>query len=234
MRFMNWKTVSTLAAMFVVAGCRETAVSPIAGESVVPAPIAFAPEGRPLLSLNGAGPSETSAEFNISPRGGVYQVGNHAVVFPAKSICDPATSSYGIGTWDDACVPLTRSIRITAQVRVIDGKSWVDFSPSLRFVPSNNPARWVWMYMYTPGATNSFGLRRYNILYAPVIGGPTYDESLDDPTLRTYVGYGVALRRIKHFSGYTSSTGLDDPCTLDPTAPGCVGDPNGGVFGRLP
>jgi hypothetical protein len=56
--------------------------------------------------------------------------------------------------------------------------------------------------------------RSLNILWSPAIGVPGIDESLEDPSLRTYVLGGYAYRRIKHFSGYNvtsgRSAGLDD------------------------
>src|SRR4051812_45855630 len=36
----------------------------------------------------------------------------HTIAIPAFGICDPAASSYGPGTWDDACTTLTHPITI--------------------------------------------------------------------------------------------------------------------------
>jgi hypothetical protein len=207
---MNWKTVSTLITMVVIAGCQENVASPSAKSSSAPAAMSLAPQDRPQLQLNGGNSNNESTDFTVGPKGGVFRIGNHAVIFPAQSICEPATSGYGLSTWDDSCTPLRGSIRIHAETRTLNGHSWVDFSPSLRFVPSDNPARWVWMYMYVPGASALGDLSQVNILYAPVIGGPAYDESLSDPTMRTYVGSGIAVRRIKHFSGYAVVTRCED------------------------
>ena len=60
------------------------------------------------------------------------------------------------------------------------------------------------------GAAKAAGARdlsSFNILYATGINGATMDESAQDATLRTYVDTrsGISARRIKHFSGYTSS-----------------------------
>jgi hypothetical protein len=48
-----------------------------------------------------------------------------------------------------------------------------------------------------------------SILWSPAIGVPGIDESLEDPSLRTYVSpwSGYAYRRIKHFSGYNVTSG---------------------------
>jgi hypothetical protein len=147
----------------------------------------------------------------VGAGGGVFYAGNHAVVFPAGSVCDPATSSYGPGTWDDACSPLQSSLKVHAEVRRRDGATWVDFTPALRFVPSTNSSKWVWMVMYSPDAKGATGdLSRFNILYAPTLGGNLVDETATDASLRTYVDTwsGVSIRRIKHFSAYEQGYGL--------------------------
>jgi hypothetical protein len=103
-------------------------------------------------------------------------------------------------------------------VRNENGRTWVDFSPELRFAPSADPSRWVWMYMYTPDARGAQGdLSRFNILYAQSIGGTTVDDAAGDSTLRTYVDThtGISFRRIKHFSGYTASAGRDCENSLE-------------------
>jgi hypothetical protein len=148
----------------------------------------------------------------------LFYTGDHAVVFPAQSVCDPATSGYGPETWDQPCSPLQSPIRVHAEVRRRNGQTWVDFTPSLRFVPSTNPGRWVWMVMRTPEAQGATGdLSRFNILWAQRIDGKTVDETPLDPTLRTYVDtwQGISMRRIKHFTGYLSGSGRS--CNLGDT-----------------
>jgi hypothetical protein len=155
-----------------------------------------------------------SAEFTVTPTGGVFNLGPHAIYFPAHSICDPATSTYGPGEWDAPCAPLTEPIRFRAEIRQMDGRSWVDFSPAVRFVPTEDPANAVWLYMKTTSlSTDSDSalrmLRRMSVLYSPSLGDPGINEALADPSLKTYVWLdgGVAFRRIKHFSGYNVYTG---------------------------
>jgi hypothetical protein len=210
-----WVVVANVAVLAALAGCSDnTFVAPTAQQAAVsssaPVTMMAAPEGRPSLSLSGTAPTNTTADFTVGPQGGVFLVGNHAVVFPRMSICDPATSTYG--DWDAACKTIGKPIQIHAVVRNENGRTWVDFSPELRFVPSADPSRWVWMYMYTPDARGAQGdLSRFNILYAQSIGGVTVDDAASDPTLRTYVDTrtGISVRRIKHFSGYTASAGRD-------------------------
>jgi hypothetical protein len=207
MRRTNWKTVSTLVTMALLVGCQDNTVSAPQQASAAPTLMMMAPDEAPRFSMSRVDANNTSSEFTVGPKGGVFAVGNHLVVIPAHSICNPATSSYGAGTWDSPCRALEGSLKIHADVRVANGRTWVDFSPNLRFVPSNNAKDWAWIYLFTPEAVGARDLSSFNILYANSIGGATTDESAQDATLRTYVDTrsGVSARRIKHFSGYTSS-----------------------------
>lgn len=199
MRRTNWKTVSTLVTMIVVAGCQEGVVSAPQNDLAGPVSRMMAPEGAPQLSLAGLSSDNADVEFTISPAGGVYFVGKNAVVFPANSICDPSKSSYGAGTWDDECVPLTTPLKMHAKVRTAKAGTWVDFKPSLRFVPSNDSRNWVYMFMASS----------HSILFAPSLGAVGVDDASADATVRTYLDShgGVTLRRIKHFTGYMTSSG---------------------------
>ena len=209
MRRNRWNIAGPLLVLSALVSCREGVVSPAARpieapQAAAPAPMGLAPQGRPHLDLVGGLPDSTSVDFVITPNGGIVDLGNHAVVFPANSVCNPATSSYGPGTWDLPCTPLQSPISVHAEVRRINGQTAVDFTPSLRFVPSNDPARWVWLVLYTPSAVGSSNLSGFNILWESTFGAPTVDETQADSSLRTYVDtwQGISLRRIKHFSGY--------------------------------
>src|SRR5437868_6502603 len=103
MRRPSWKTVSTLVTMMVIAGCQDSAVTAPERAVVAPANALLAPEGRPAVSFDRAESGNSTAEFRVGPSGGVFYIGRNAIVFPAHSICDPARSSYGFGTWDDRC-----------------------------------------------------------------------------------------------------------------------------------
>jgi hypothetical protein len=212
MRRTNWKTISTLVTMVGLAGCQDNVAAPVTSSlTTAPALMSMAPSGRPTLSLSGQNASSGSTDFVVGPEGGTFILGNAAVVFPENSICDPDKSGYGMASWDVQCPVLRRRITIHAVTSTANGQVAVDFSPSLRFKPSTNASKWVWMYFHTPAAVNSLSLVRLNILYVPVFGGAGYDESLSDPSLRTYVDTrtGTVARHIKHFSGYTVSAGGD-------------------------
>lgn len=223
MRRNYWVVVASALVIGVLAGCSDTVVSPSAAPSAAPTSTMLAPAGRPAMSLSGKNSRNETTQFTVNQWGGVFYVGSHAVVFPAHSICDPATSTYGEGQWDAPCKPLTRAIKITARVSTVNGVKAVDFSPELRFVPSVQPTRWVWIFMYTPEARGASDLTPFNILFAPTPGASPINDALTDATLRTYVDnqLGMSSRRIKHFSGYVVASGF----TCDVNTEACSGSP---------
>ena len=181
-------------------------------DSTAPTREAEAPAPDLKVTVDWMAPDSTSADFTVTPSGGVFQLGPHAIYFPASSICDPAKSTYGVGEWDKPCPALRTPIRIHAEVRKIEDRAWVEFSPELRFVPKRDASKWVWIWMRTDLAREHNGPQLLNILWSPGLGIAGVDESVDDPTLRTYVNRqgGVAYRRIKHFSAYQISVGFRD------------------------
>ena len=140
--------------------------------------------------------------FTIDPRRDNYLTfGEHHLWLPANAVCDPATSSYGIGTWDDACSPLRSSITITARVRSASGGlPRVDFEPAIRFNPRT--AAFLTLTVKGKQAKDAAEMR---VLYCPTSASKDcIDEALVDPTLETVLDRPMKLvyRRIKHFSGY--------------------------------
>lgn len=218
MRRNYWVVVaSALVLGVMLSGCSDTVVAPLAAPSAAPTSVAFAPESRPSLSLSGGRAANGETRFTVSPAGGVFFVGNHAVVFPANSICDPDRSVYA--DFDAPCATISRPITITARLSTERGAKAVDFSPELRFAPSTSASRWVWIYMFTPEAHGARDLSQFNILFAPTLGAVPENDALTDPTLRTYVDRtaGISFRRIKHFSGYIVASGN----SCDPNAESC-------------
>jgi hypothetical protein len=230
MRRTSWFAAGPLIVLSALAGCRDGIVSSPTSQlqspaPVAPAPVSLAPQGRPQLALAGDAPDSTAVDFLVGPNGGVFYTGNHAVVFPAGSVCDPASSSYGPGTWDAPCSPLASTIKVHAEIRRNDGKAAIDFTPALRFVPSTSSSRWVWLIVSSPNSKGASGdLSAFNILYAPTLGAEAIDETADDISLRTYVDTfsGISIRRIKHFSAYEESGyGASSGKTCDPATGGC-------------
>jgi hypothetical protein len=132
--------------------------------------------------------------------------GNY-IVFPAQSLCDPYTSTYGQTEWDKPCTVATSKFTVSVKAWLDgSGNPHLDFNPGIRFVPTLDPAGWVNMsFTDSYAALNPW----YNILYCPTVGAPCINEAMSDPTMATITDplSGRLTRRIKHFSGYMVGAG---------------------------
>ncbi|HUF26402.1 MAG TPA: hypothetical protein VMM18_05400 [Gemmatimonadaceae bacterium] len=202
MRRASSLTFAALALGLVVAGCGRDVVAPQQALAPVGAP-------RPDIIIDRIADDSLSADFTVTPTGGAFVLGKHAIFFPADVICDPRTSTYGVSEWDAPCDLLTEPIQIHAEIRHQDGFQWIEFTPELRFVPTNDPFKYVWLYLKSEQAREPDMLERFAILWSPdgVVG---IDESVGDPTMATYLwrDQGIIFRRIKHFSHYQGSDGF--------------------------
>lgn len=202
----------TLLATWATGGLVACSDSPTAALSAPPAPASTssAVVPAPAASFNMRGVAvvyratvgdTTVTEFNLTPHSplAIYDIGNQSkILFPfgASSVCDPASSGYGVGLWDTPCAPLKRPIVITA-------KSWInpqtgdvntDFSPELRFVPGGVVGVTLFLHDPSPSVND-------RIDYCT--GGVCVDDSKVDGALVTdHDGSGFDFRVIKHFSGY--------------------------------
>ena len=194
------------ALMLALAACSDSAVAPESAAArvddlaPVPPPSAAKAAGR-------IRPGDTTrATIVVMPQvDGVYSIGRHWVYFPARSICDPALSTYGTTEWDKPCTPSALPITITAKTWVDNsGRPYVDFGQHLRFVPTET----VILHMQyelpkgkptdTPVSIDWFNDKQRNV-----------DESRTDFSLSTRRGHtGLYFRRIKHFSGYNVALGF--------------------------
>ena len=133
-----------------------------------------------------------------------YAFGENWIYFPARSICDPATSGYDTTLWDAPCTALTVPINVTVHWSSKGGYAYARFSPELRFVPADaaNFTRWVWLSLH--GQKRIHEADVYSILYNKIGTNDWIDESLTDPTLRAWIDplHNSIVRRVKHFSGY--------------------------------
>ena len=148
------------------------------------------------------GSDDQTYTFTIDPQRDNYLTfGEHSLWLPAHSVCDPATSTYGLGTWNQPCSPLATSITITAKVRSASGGlPRVDFEPALRF----NPLTAAYL-TFTVKGKQAKEAAEMRILYCPTSSTKDcVDEALTDPSLETVLNRPMKMvyRRIKHFSGY--------------------------------
>lgn len=189
-------TVAT--ASLLLAGCSGDATSPSAAQPKSLSALRtspFVPTGAQRALV---GVSDGTYTFQIDPtQAQSLQFGASHLDIPANAVCDLATSSYGVGTWNDACAAQTDTFTITAVVKdaATDHPS-VEFQPALRFNPQTN----VNLYLYVTDQTT---LDNSKVMkYCNATG--CVDESLTDPDLISNVDVEnkVVFRRIKHFSGY--------------------------------
>src|SRR5688500_11953202 len=199
-------------AALLLAGCDAASTAPGSTEFPNGAP-------TPAIIMKYVAEDSSSADFVVTASGGYFNLGPHGVYFPPNAICDPATSGYGVEFWDKRCRTLRDGIQIHAEIRYVDGKHIVDFTPSLRFKPSNKSSEWTYMYMRVgPGSSGGATYKKedLNILWFPYMGAEGIDESIDDPTQRTFMHQsGYAVRRIKHFSGYQVHDGRSASTSVD-------------------
>ena len=179
------------------------------------------PAGAPSLDVivNSVAPDNMSADFTVTPSGGLFVLGNHAVYFPDHAICDPETSGYGPDLWDAPCVPLDKPIDFHAEIRRDDlGRTSIDFTPAVRFVPTDDPNATVWMMMKPGQDITLDNYNHFGMAWMPT-GNPdeVVNEAATDSTLRTYVDLDrdVVFRRVKHFSGYTIGNIVDVDAVSD-------------------
>lgn len=216
----NFSRLNLMGVVLILAACSavDQTLAPDQSRSAMPA-------GAPNFDviMNSTAADSTSADFTVTPTGGMFVLGKHAVYFPDHSICDPATSSYGPGTWDDPCTPLDAPIQFHAEVRSDStGAAWVDFTPAVRFVPSSNSAQNVWIMMKTGVAATAANFNQFSLAWSPnLASGERVNEALTDPSLKTYldVNRSIAFRRIKHFSGYIVYLGTPEESVLNEVIP---------------
>ena len=219
----NLRLIAAGLSLLVVVGCGETATAPQAASTQKLSATA------PKFDYSFAGTfGDQYSSFVVTPSGGTYAAGSFNVSFPANAVCDPDLSSYGEGTWDSSCVPLGRAIRVSAQVRLGASGVAIDFSPDIRFVPGKVVTLSTDMYAPYIRANRDFfarypqALRPLALYYSPTIGGNRVADYLSDPSLVTHIDLstGRVWRRVKHFSGYSVTSG--DACEPSPGDPDCI------------
>ena len=217
--------LGTAALTAVLAACSDSPTSP--GTAPALQTRAASPRSVPLSAAKAptsgvrvqARMGDTTVTTLVLQPNGIYVVAalgdGHTLTFPAgaRSVCDPRTSSYGVGTWDAPCAPAVDSVTITARSWMDHGVPRVAFSPALRFVPTAGGAGaatsgGVVLALKNPHAKFTGKVNRID--YCPTEDAahasatPCVDESATDPSVATVTSpSGFWQRRVKHFSGYT-------------------------------
>jgi hypothetical protein len=221
----NFRLIYVGLSLLILAGCSDTSTAPSAT-----AKRSFAPAAPAFDYAGGGSYGDSRSSFTVAATGGAMSVGGGLfnVNFAAGSICDPDLSSYGEGTWDSSCIPLARSVTITSTVRLTSSGLAVDFQPALRFVPGKVVT--ISTDIFAPiiranrefFARNPSTLRPLAMYYSPFLGGERVPDYANDPSLVTHIDLqtGRIWRRIKHFSGYSQSSG--EACNPSPDDPDCI------------
>jgi hypothetical protein len=198
-------TLTALALMgMLLAGC--------AGDTIAPRAIQHTSQLRtsPFVPTDAqkalVGVSDGSYSFVIDPsQAQSLSLGASHLDIPANAVCDLASSSYGVGHWEDSCDAQADTFTVTAVVRnAASDHPSVDFEPALRFSPDKQ----VGLYLYV---TNDATLDASRIVKYCNANG-CIDESVNDASLVSSVDLEsrVVFRRIKHFSGYVVWSLVED------------------------
>ena len=225
--------VGAVAALAV--GCRDSIVAPARSSATPSSLLSF--------SKSAHGSDRTILQtVELSPTGGTYHVGEFDLTIPAGAVCDPATTKYGVGHWNDDCVPAGRSITVNLVAEKRGNHVSIDFQPDIRFRPAAGAVTLqtsAYRDLLTTDAvrqlpTTSPFFQSFIILYVPSGGASHIDEvrATGDRALVTHVDLstGIIWRQIKHFSGYLITAG--QKCsTPTPDATTCVVDDGSGGLG---
>lgn len=196
---LTWATGGLVA-------CSDT--TGVQAARAVPSPAQVAPAPRSLYGTLGASLISQSAVgdttvsvFTVDNSGrlSLFNIGNASYIFfpsGAASICDPATSGYGPGTWDAPCQPISSSIKITAKswINPATGAVNTDFSPELRFVPAVSIGVTLFLHDASPSVTDRIDYCSDGVC--------VNDSVVDGALVTSRDGSGFVFRVIKHFSGY--------------------------------
>ncbi len=191
-------TLATLALVLFASACSsDAAIAPAGARSVV-APL-FAGANIPSKILMYR--DTVVVEFAVGPNGGTADIGNHAITFPAATVCDPSVSTYGPTEWQAPCQVIDAPVTITATSWIdANGHPRIDFTPALRFT-ANTEGMLPVLYLRDADAV----LQDWSsIVYCVLPASGCVNESLTDATLTTYRDSvtGFLYRFIRHFSGY--------------------------------
>ena len=224
--------MAALAALVVAAACTESGTEPlVSSRSTGSTPIS--PFSAPTFNYASAGRfGALNNDFTLTSAGGSFTVGGglFTLNFPQNSVCDPDQSSYGDDQWDMPCVTLSDAQSIPVHAVVVLGSNGlsVDFTPHLRFSPDQTVTISTDIFSLLIRSNRSFfasnpsTLRPLALEYSPTLGGDAVADYVSDPSLITHIDLttGRIWRRVKHFSGYSQTSGL--ACDPSPDDPDCI------------
>ena len=197
--------VILLASGSLLAACSRDVTAPVRPTlQVTPQKVSSFRPSKAARALYGVSDGVYTLTFDPSEDNS-FNLGLNHLDMPAHSVCDLATSSYGVDHWNESCDVQNDSVTITVTITgASSDKPRIDFQPAMRFSPDKN----VQLFMYSPNAalSDSWKLGYCNDANVCV------DESKTDSELQSYIDHdaSVVFRRIKHFSGYWVTDFADD------------------------
>jgi hypothetical protein len=211
------RSVALLVVAAAASACSDAPSAPRAAERQAPYDVtALQPlDARGGVSAQMGGPKsgsddENTLDITVDPNvSRSYAFGENWIYFPAHSICDPATSGYGVGTWDTPCTALNTPVTITVHWSSKGGLAYARFEPAIRFAPADERSVFRWVILSLHSNRKLQNVDAYTILYDAGGSLGWVDESLTDPTLHAWINpfTNSVSRRIKHFSGYMLASG---------------------------
>jgi hypothetical protein len=218
------RSAALLVALVAASACSDAPSAPSAAPRASEHPPYDVSALQPLESRGGvsaglgsrgggdvSSDSENTLAITIDPNvSRTYAFGQNWIYFPARSICDPATSGYGLGLWDTPCTALDKPITVTVHWSSKGGHAYARFEPALRFVPADARSVLRWVILSLHDQRRLHDLDDYTILYYADDSRGWVNEELTDPTLHAWLNWfdNSVSRRIKHFSGYMLASGF--------------------------
>ena len=204
--------------VLIAAACRDTVAPPSAAPVTTLELFADQSFSRIVSSTEGAGAN--TLNFTFTRAAGSVRLGEFTLTWQDDSVCDPATSGYGVGYWKKECAAATSDIPMTVRMWEDNGRVYADFSPDIRFSAS----KIVTLKVNRPEIVGRRLTRKivakYSIYYTFRVANTRLyiDEAWGDPTQRSQFDTqtGDVWRLIRHFSGFVIRTGVDDAGSVDP------------------
>ena len=218
----RYVAILVAGTVLLAVACSEPLTAPQSAPKQPLAELTAGPLGAGWTAIRGNRRTEDNAQsfqFELRPQGGRFHVGDFTLDYPARAVCDPATSGYGPDMWKMPCQTLNRSLQVAGKVWVENGSTFVDFDTELRFDPSKDVYLTVKIQDVKRQTPQPEWEDLYGIWYSTRIGDVRYfiNDALDNPELTTEfatdrkgLATGWVTRKIWHFSGYFVRSGRVD------------------------
>ena len=203
----------------IAAACRDSTVAPVSDASTTTLTLLEDQSFSRLVSRTD-GSSAQTLTFTFTRAAGSVQLGEFELGWQENSVCDPATSGYGVEFWRKACRAAPADIPMTVKLWNDGERTYAEFFPDIRFSPNKNVTLTVNRPQIVGKQVNPRMVRLYSILYTHQIGDTRYyvDEAWYDLEQRSHFNTitGDVWREIRHFSGFVIRTGVEGDSGIDP------------------